>query len=289
MDIYQKKFNKYLKTFFIKHPKLGQYYDICEGGKRLRPIIVLLIASHLKSDWENSLYKSKVYDLALIIELIHSTSLIIDDLPSMDNDDFRRNQLTFHYKYGKHQAYLMVYNLLTVIKKLILNLNSNLDLDLDSNLDLEELINVEIGNLILGQKLDLNPKWKPNNPDESRALKIAEYKTASLFKLSVLGPYLLLKPFINLNNSINSSKFLNLGHHLGMAFQLSDDYLDLKKDFIWNNYGLETTPEDLVIKFQEYLVLIDLDLEVIKLSDPILKNILKEIIDLMKDRFPKIK
>jgi len=277
MNQYQEKFNKYLKTFFINHPKLGQYYEICEGGKRLRPILVLAMATHLKNDWETSPYKSKIYDLALIIELIHSTSLIIDDLPSMDNDQFRRNQLTFHYKHGRHQAYLMVYNLLTVIKKLILNLEGG---KMDY-IELEELINFEIGNLILGQRLDLDPKWQPHNPDESRTLKIAEYKTASLFKLSVLGPYLLLKPFLDLK--IGSTKFLDLGHHLGMAFQLSDDYLDLKRDSVWNNYGLETSLTKLKTKFKDYLSLVDSDLKALKIND----LGLKEIIDLMEGRFQK--
>ena len=179
MNLHQSKFNDYLKEFFIKHPKLGLYYEICEGGKKLRPSIILEIASYLKNDWENGIYRKKILDYAVMVELIHSTSLIIDDLPSMDNDKFRRGKLSFHAKHGQHKSYLMVYNLLMAIKKLIIGLCKDDPFE-RAYLELEEFVNLEISNLIGGQKKDLNPKWKLLGG--SRSLKIAEEKTASLFK-----------------------------------------------------------------------------------------------------------
>ena len=80
-------------------------------------LTLLEVANYLNPDWKNNQeLNQKIYNFALILELIHSTSLIIDDLPSMDNDTYRRGNLTFHAKYGQQNAYLMVYNLLVFIK-----------------------------------------------------------------------------------------------------------------------------------------------------------------------------
>lgn len=75
------------------------YYALM-GGKRLRPILLLEIARH---------YKSKINSipLALSIEYLHSSSLIIDDMPHFDNDNIRRNKETVHYKYGNDVAHLL--------------------------------------------------------------------------------------------------------------------------------------------------------------------------------------
>jgi geranylgeranyl diphosphate synthase type II len=284
MNRYKEKFNQYLKNFFINHPKLGIYYEICEDGKRLRPILILGIATFLKKDWENTCFVNKIYKFALIVELIHSTSLIIDDLPSMDNDQFRRNNLTFHYKYGVKKTYLMVYNLLVIIKKMILEL-FEYRITAES-LQLEELINLETGNLIKGQSWDLDPYWKPLLG--SRALKIAEYKTTSLFRLSVMGVFFLLKECISLDMDANTLKdvennLLKIGENLGMAFQLSDDYLDMKSDKESNNYGLETSPERLKNKFSEYANELEVGIKELKCKE----DFMSELISLMKKRLIK--
>jgi geranylgeranyl diphosphate synthase type II len=266
MEKIKKDFEDFLELFLKENNKNNEnnlmdiLKDVILGGKRLRPILVLEIATYLNPDWKNNQeFNKKIYNFALMLELIHSTSLIIDDLPSMDNDTYRRGNLTFHAKYGQKNTYLMVYNLLVLIKSLIIE---NDDKTL-WYVELEELINNEMSNLVLGQKYDLDPEWKPDN-NFSRTLKIAEYKTASLFKLAFLGSFYLLEKE-NQENSKDLKDILgSLGLNLGMAFQLSDDFLDLSTDLKTNNYGLETSPENLKNKYLEYRTNIFNDLKKLK-------------------------
>lgn len=266
MEKIKKNFEDFLELFLKKDNKNNEnnlmdiLKDVILGGKRLRPILVLEIATYLNPDWKNNQeLNHKIYNFALILELIHSTSLIIDDLPSMDNDTYRRGNLTFHAKYGQQNSYLMVYNLLVLIKSLIIE---NDDKTL-WYVELEELINHEMSNLVLGQKYDLDPEWKPDN-NLSRTLQIAEYKTASLFKLAFLGSFYLLEKENQENSNELKDVLGSLGLNLGMAFQLSDDFLDLSTDLKTNNYGLETSPENLKSKYQEYRINIFNDLKKLK-------------------------
>jgi geranylgeranyl diphosphate synthase type II len=272
MDIIKEEFEVFLNLFLKDNPK---YKDVLTGGKKIRPIIVLDIASFIDPLWRiNQETSYKIKSFALALELIHSTSLIIDDLPTMDNDIYRRGELTFHKKYGQHSAYLMVYNLLTMIKNIIWN---NDDKTFEY-IELEELINQELINLVNGQKYDLDEDWYPENKEESRTLKISELKTGSLFKLAFLGPYyLLLKKDENLKNKLS-----RIGYNLGMAFQLSDDYLDIDIDNPSNNYGLETSIDELENKYIGHTASVLLDLRDLKWND---KSIIYKIIDLMNNRF----
>jgi geranylgeranyl diphosphate synthase type II len=255
-----------------------QYNDILKGGKRLRPILVLDVANFIDPNWKVSKTKSyTIKKFALILELIHCSSLIIDDLPSMDNDMYRRGELTFHTKYGQKSTYIMVYNLLNLIKKLIYEINKN---NVSISLEFEELINNELNNLVLGQKYDLDETWKPENKNDSRTLKIADLKTSSLFKIAFLGPYYLLNN--NEKNENMKNILIRLGLNLGLSFQLSDDFLDLSIDNKFNNYGLETSVEELKNKYIDFTYLVLKDLKDLNWNDD---SIIYKIIDLMNSRF----
>jgi geranylgeranyl pyrophosphate synthase len=287
MDKLKSEFDYFLELFLTDNP---QYIDVYEGGKRLRPIIVLEIASFLYPLWRTNqelAYKIRMFSLGL--ETIHCASLIIDDLPTMDNDMYRRGNLTFHTKYGRQSSYLMVYNLLTLIKNIIWD---NDDQSIEY-LEFEEIINNQMEKLILGQKYDLDSNWKPD--EGSRTLKIAEYKTASLFKLAFLGPYYLLHKEIKNNKfknfKINASeinllylkgKLGDLGLYLGMSFQLSDDMLDLDTDTDKNNYGLETSSKELKDKYNQYYNLIINELSDLNFDS---NSSIYEILNLMNKRF----
>jgi geranylgeranyl diphosphate synthase, type II len=251
-----------------------QYSEIFKGGKRIRPIIVLEIANYINPTWRtNPVSYNKIKRYAVMLEIIHCTSLIIDDLPSMDNDMYRRGELTFHAKYGRQSAYIMVFNLLTLVKKLMYE-NDNYSM---LYLELEELINSEMTNLVNGQKYDLDPTWNKG----ARTLRIAELKTASLFKLATLGPFYLLSEETNMNNDLKD-KLSIIGLNLGMAFQLSDDYTDMEIDKQSNNYGLETSPNQLKKKYIEYCNLIKTNLKDLGFKD---KSSIYTIINLMNKRF----
>jgi geranylgeranyl diphosphate synthase type II len=272
MDIIKEEFEVFLNLFLKDNPN---YKDVFNGGKKIRPIIVLDVATFIEPLWRiNQEISYKIKSFALALELIHSTSLIIDDLPTMDNDIYRRGELTFHKKYGQHSAYLMVYNLLTVIKNIIWKNDDKTE----EYIDFEELLNLELLNLINGQKYDLDSDWLPDKKDESRTLKIAELKTASLFKLAFLGPYYLLLK----KDEILKNKLCKMGYNLGMAFQLSDDYLDIEIDNCTNNYGLETSNEELENKYIEHTASLLLDMRDLYWND---KSIIYKIIDLMNTRF----
>jgi geranylgeranyl pyrophosphate synthase len=284
MEDLKKEFDFFLELFLEDYP---QYRDVFYGGKRLRPILVFETASHLNPLWrtdDDCVFKIKQY--ALVLELIHCTSLIIDDLPSMDNDIYRRGELTFHTKYGRHAAYLMVYNLLSTIKNILWE-NDN---KTENYIDFEFFINEEMSNLVMGQKYDLDIEWKPSNLEEekSRTLKIAELKTSSLFKLTTVGPFYLLTN--NINDDINikikekREKLYELGLNIGMAFQLSDDNLDLDTDLKTNNYGLETSPLVLFNKYTEYHDKIIKNLNDLEFKK---ESVIYDILKLMNKRFSK--
>lgn len=278
MEKIKEEFDYFLGLFLTDNPK---YIDVYEGGKRLRPIIVLEIASFLYPIWRtNQKLSYQIRMFALALETIHCSSLIIDDLPTLDNDTYRRGNLTFHTKYGRQSAYLMVYNLLVLIKNIIWD---NDDQSFEY-LEFEELMNNEMDKLVLGQKYDLDNTWQPDKG--SRTLKIAEYKTASLFKLAFLGPYYLLHKELNKELKITElkNKLEVLGLNLGMAFQLSDDFLDLEIDTNSNNYGLETSQKELINKYNEYHNLIINDLSELNFNS---SSSIYEIINLMNKRFIK--
>ena len=276
MDKLKSEFDYFLELFLTDNPK---YINVYEGGKRLRPIIVLEIATFLYPLWRTNqelAYKIRMFSLGL--ETIHCASLIIDDLPTMDNDTYRRGNLTFHTKYGRQSSYLMVYNLLTLIKNIIWD---NDDQSMEY-LEFEEEINNQLEKLILGQKYDLDNDWQPNQG--SRTLKIAEYKTASLFKLAFLGPYYLLYKEIKhkLKDTELKEQLGNIGINLGIAFQLSDDILDLETDTNKNNYGLETSPLELKDKYKYYYNLIINELFDLSFDS---SSSIYEILNLMNKRF----
>jgi geranylgeranyl diphosphate synthase type II len=284
MEKLKGEFDLFLKLFLDDNPKFGDCFD---GGKRLRPILVMEVASFINPLWRtNQKLAYKIRRFGLALEIIHNTSLIIDDLPSMDNDMYRRGNLSFHAKNGQHSSYLMVYNLLALIKKIIMENDD----ETVEYLELEELINQEMSNLVLGQQYDLDEKWKPSTG--SRTLKIAELKTASLFKLALITPYYLLSPkeqndFIKKNNFTKQTfknNLLSIGENLGIAFQLSDDFIDIDEDSDnkFNNYGIETSKTNLVKKYIHYCDLVIKKMEKLnwKQNSPIY-----EIIMLMNKRF----
>jgi len=274
IDELKDELDEEFNDFLTNNP---QYNDILKGGKRLRPILVLDVANFFDPNWRVS--KTKNYTIkkfALVLELIHCSSLIIDDLPSMDNDIYRRGELTFHAKYGQKSTYIMVYNLLNLIKKLIYEINKN---NVNISLEFEELINNELNNLVLGQKYDLDENWKPKDKDDSRTLMIANLKTSSLFKIAFLGSYYLLN---NENNENIKNILTRLGLNIGLAFQLSDDFLDLSIDNKFNNYGLETSVEELKNKYIDFTYLVLKDLKDLNWND---NSIIYKIIDLMNSRF----
>ena len=119
MELLKKKINK--KLFNIYSEK-EIYNDIFTGGKKLRPIISFLIFQKFCQKNNFKYDESEIINLCLTSEILHNISLILDDLPCMDNDNYRRGKETIHYKYGCHSALAIIFDISN--KTLLVNWSS---------------------------------------------------------------------------------------------------------------------------------------------------------------------
>lgn len=189
-------------------------YSLFAGGaKRLRPILCLAAAEACGADGEEAL------PLACAVECVHTYSLIHDDLPSMDNDDFRRGQPTCHKAFGEGIAVLAGDALLTLAFDLTARARGWGVYD--TRALVRELADTAGSlKLIAGQVLDLEAEGRPVTEAELRL--IHEGKTAALLTTSVR--------FGAMSAGADPARLEALttfGHSLGLAFQVIDDILDV--------------------------------------------------------------
>jgi geranylgeranyl diphosphate synthase type II len=188
-------------------------YSLFAGGKRLRPILCLAAAEACRG------LTSAALPLACALECIHTYSLIHDDLPSMDNDDFRRGRATCHKVFGDGIAVLAGDALLTIAFEIAAQAKSR------PNYDLREIfreISIAAGSrkLIAGQVADLEAEGQSITRAQLRY--IHENKTAALITSSVrLGAMSASATPTQLN------AMSDFGRALGLAFQVIDDILDV--------------------------------------------------------------
>ena len=194
------------------------HYSVMNGGKRLRPQLMLLMADALKVDVSN-----KTIDLmAAAGELIHCYSLIHDDLPAMDDDDFRRGQLSCHKKFDEATAILAG----DAIQPLSLEILTSIE---DTNLSdstKSKIINVFAKacgpkGMVEGQNLDIKSESKNLNEDELD--RIHFLKTGKLIEACVLSVCLLKKEI----REEEIEKLIEFSEKFGLAFQIRDDILDV--------------------------------------------------------------
>ena len=241
MNFLKKNVNHNINKFLIENNKLKDIYkDIFEGGKRLRPIItILILKSFLKNlniKKNDDIFNDNIDKIFLVNEIIHNISLILDDLPCMDNDNYRRDKETIHFKYGCHSALTIIFNLLedygriikeTVDGKEVINIDGNVIKVYDY---LYNILNKSILELIEGQYLDLN--YLPIGLNEEIIIKINSFKTVPLFRTSFLLGYFLIYKFYE--KFIFKEEVINdlgkIAKYLGIIFQISDDYLDIEQD-----------------------------------------------------------
>ena len=175
----------------------------------------LLITASKKN---TCLTKSSAINLATSIELLHSYSLIHDDLPSMDNDNIRRGKDSNHIKYGEAIAILSGDALQTLAFEVITN-----DDDLDSDLKVSaiSLLTDACGykGMVLGQELDITAESM--QADEEFIKKMHYLKTGKLIEASLVLGFLGYERFYE-----NKDLIYKLGKSIGVGFQIVDDYLD---------------------------------------------------------------
>ncbi|CFX49824.1 Terpenoid synthase [Syntrophomonas zehnderi OL-4] len=194
-------------------------YAVFNGGKRLRPIMVL--EGHRLAGGN----PESVSTIACAMEMIHSYSLVHDDLPVMDDDDYRRGQLTCHRVFGEATAILTGDALLT---EAFVLMSGSTDLAAQNPLRLLQVIR-EIAQaagsegMIGGQLIDLDAENKAINREELEGLH--SLKTGALFKASLRAGAIL--------GEMDDQGLTALGqyaHHFGLAFQITDDILDVDGD-----------------------------------------------------------
>jgi geranylgeranyl diphosphate synthase type II len=188
-------------------------YSLFAGGKRLRPILCLAATEACGGNLDAAL------PLACAVECIHTYSLVHDDLPSMDNDDFRRGRPTCHKVFGEGIAVLAGDALLTIAFEIVSNAKPAPRYDI-SILLREIAVAAGSQKLIAGQVADLEAEGKRVKRDQLRF--IHENKTAAMLKSSVrLGA-------MSANADARKlSAITQFGERLGLAFQVIDDILDV--------------------------------------------------------------
>src|SRR3954454_25369928 len=188
-------------------------YSLFAGGKRLRPILCLASAEACGGNVARAL------PLACAIECIHTYSLVHDDLPSMDNDDFRRGRPTCHKVFGEGIAVLAGDALLTVAFEIVSHAKARRRYDM-SMLLREIAVAAGSQKLIAGQVADLEAEGKKVKRRELQF--IHENKTAAILRSSVrLGA---MSANADARKLAATTQF---GQRLGLAFQIIDDILDV--------------------------------------------------------------
>lgn len=193
-------------------------YSYFSGGKRFRPLLGFACAQYLDVAIES------VFPWAMAIEMIHTYSLIHDDLPCMDNDNFRRGKPTNHKVYGDAIALLAGDSLLTeafgVLAKHYSSVGSNLSL-LVQQLAWSSGLN----GMILGQYFDITLDSGKISATPAHLNQIHLLKTGALITGALMGPALIKKLS---DDQLKSMK--EVGLLLGYAFQVKDDILDSEQD-----------------------------------------------------------
>lgn len=192
-------------------------YSLFAGGKRIRPILCIGGAEVVGGSAED------VLAFACAIELIHSYSLIHDDLPVMDNDDFRRGKPTNHKVFGEAIAILAGDGLLTLSFNIMAGCGVDGNIDKTALIRAIELIASAAGyrGMVGGQALDISYEGK--DPEPAMVEYIHRHKTGALIAASVTAGAILAGGNEEQTKSVN-----RYGQQIGLAFQITDDILNIE-------------------------------------------------------------
>ncbi len=220
----QQHVDKYLELCLPRADELpstihqSMRYSMFAGGKRVRPILVLAACEAVGGDLHNAL------PAACALEMIHTYSLIHDDLPAMDNDDFRRGNPTNHKVYGEATAILAGDGLLTEAFILLSSADACRELNPSAVRQILHEIAVASGSrgMIGGQVVDMESEGK-KEIDLATVQYIHTHKTGALIRASVRSGAL-----IGGASPEKLDAITRYGEAIGLAFQIADDILDIE-------------------------------------------------------------
>jgi len=219
-DFFETELKKELKE--LSYPETiakGMEYATLNGGKRLRPFLLFATLELLNENIKRGV-KS-----AIALEMIHSYSLVHDDLPALDNDDYRRGKLTTHKVFGEAEGILIGDSLLTYAFYVLSQKNLEL-------LSSEQIVNIisktseyaGINGMIGGQMIDIESE---NKKIDLETLKyIHSHKTGKLIKLPIEIACIIAN--VEKDKKEVLEEYANL---IGLAFQVKDDILDVEGTF----------------------------------------------------------
>ena len=233
------KLNTYAKEYLEKLDmpdllKESIQYSLVNDGKKIRPLSFLYLLKYYGVDY------SKYFDIALAIELVHTYSLVHDDLPEMDNDDYRWGKYTNHKVFGQDVAVLTGDAMLTLAFEVLS--------DVDVKPDLKVRLIKQFANysgamgMIAGQIYDV--KQKNYDVDADYLRKMHSLKTGRLIELPMDFACLVADKLDEYND------VKEFGQQLGIAYQIKDDILDYYGDF--EKIGKLPSDEDMITYLSFY-------------------------------------
>lgn len=220
VKIIDKELEEYVKV--LDNPQKSIYesmkYSLCAGGKRLRPSLLLITYTMFDSDYRKAL------PFACAMEMIHTYSLIHDDLPCMDNDDYRRGKLSNHKMYGEANALLAGDALLNKSFEICIEACQDFD-NMEYALRAVSIIASSAGTegMIGGQVVDISSEGKISDIEMLKYMY--SLKTGAIIESSIVAGAILGGA-----NEEEIKKLEKFAQNLGIAFQIQDDVLDVIGD-----------------------------------------------------------
>ncbi|MFQ8626187.1 MAG: polyprenyl synthetase family protein [Candidatus Gastranaerophilaceae bacterium] len=251
IELVNKKLEEFMPVLYPEDIFKSMKYTVLLPGKRLRPVMCLESCRMFGGNIEDAI------PTACAIEMLHAQTLIHDDLPCMDNDDFRRGKPTNHKVFGEANAVLAGDALLTFAPQTVLKNSKNLGCEKLIKIMEEYFHAAGAYGVIAGQVVDIeSEKNYPENAQETLEY-IHTHKTADLFKLALRAGAIIADA-----SDKEIEAITEFGQNMGVAFQIADDILDETSTFeemgktlgkdkeagkltYTNLYGIEKSREDL--------------------------------------------
>ena len=210
----QETTDSYLDTRPESTLKKAMTYALGGTGKKLRPKLMLALIQSKGEDIKPYL------NAALALELVHTYSLVHDDLPAMDDDDLRRGQATTHIKFDEATAILVGDALLSDAFHLISNTQ---EIPAEIRLNMVNILSQKIGStgMVYGQTLDIESEGKTLDSDDLMAINL--HKTSNLLEAAILMGAIAAQ-------ETSLSAYESLARDLGLLYQIQDDVLETESD-----------------------------------------------------------